>query len=461
MPNLSLKAKILLLTILPMVVLSLTISWLYQRQAQELAEQQVAIFQENLMSSRREALKNHVELAMKSIQPVLEQMDNGMQRSLAEYRIKHQLRGMRYGSDGYFFAYRPDGVNLVHPTQPELESQNLYNMQDENGQFVIRDLLELAYSGGGYYQYHWRKPTSDDDVNKLSYVIEIPELGWMMGTGLYVDDIAEEIALLKQKVASNVRKSFWASTILLIATLSTVVLIVALVNMHTAQMADQRLQELANRFVTFQVIQRRNFARELHDGINQLLVSAKLRLNLANRQWPDDKAQDHLDKGAEQLNIAIQEVRRISHSLRPVLLDDLGLEAALHGLLDELEENSAIGSKRRIRLPKERLPDAIEMTIYRVVQEAITNIRKHAEASQVILSVTCNAQKITLFLGDNGCGFSVDADDNSGIGLMNMRERVELLGGKFSVRSRDAKGTLVKAELLLNPRSTNNNKDMP
>ncbi|WP_028294082.1 cache domain-containing protein [Oceanobacter kriegii] len=460
MPNLSLKAKILLLTILPMLVLSLTISWLYQRQARELAEQQVAIFQENLMSSRREALKNHVQLAMNSIQPVLEQMDSGLQRSLAEYRIKHQLRGMRYGSDGYFFAYSPDGTNLVHPTQPELENQNLFDMQDENGQFVIRDLLELAYSGGGYYRYHWRKPTAGSDVNKLSYVIEIPELGWMMGTGLYVDDIAEEIALLEEKVASNVRKSFWASTILLIATLSTVVLIVTLVNMHTTQMADQRLQELANRFVTFQVIQRRNFARELHDGINQLLVSAKLRLNLANRQWPDDKAQDHLDKGAEQLNIAIQEVRRISHNLRPVLLDDLGLEAALHGLLDELEEQTDIGTRRRIRLPKERLPDAIEMTIYRVVQEAITNIRKHAEASQVILSVTCSTQKLTLLMGDNGRGFTVNAEDNSGIGLMNMRERVELLGGKFSVRSNSSKGTLIKAELLMNPQS-NKNKELP
>jgi two-component system NarL family sensor kinase len=448
--NLSLKAKILLLTVLPLIALSLTISWLYQRQAKELAYQQVAVFEENLMAGRREALKNYTLLAMNSISPTLEQLENGMERSSAEYRIKHQLRGMRYGSDGYFFVYTQAGTNIVHPTQPHLEGQDLIDLQDENGQFVIRDLLDIAESGGGFYQYLWRKPTDGNDVNKLGYVIQIPALGWMMGTGLYVDDIAKEIALMEQKVANNVRKSFWASTILLIVTLTTVVLIVTLVNMHTTQLADQHLQQLANRFVSFQVIQRRHFARELHDGINQLLVSAKLRLNLANKQWPERQALEHQTKAVEQLDIAIQEVRRISHNLLPVLLDDLGLEAALHGLLDELEEQSDITTRRRIRLPRERLPDAIEMTVYRLVQEALTNIHKHAQATQVSLSLTASAQQLVLTMGDNGCGFASD-EDSSGVGLMNMRERVELLGGKFSVRSRRSKGTLIKAAFLLNP----------
>jgi two-component system, NarL family, sensor kinase len=448
--RLSFKAKILLLTIIPMAALSLTISWMYQRQAMELTEQHVAIFEENLMESRREALHDYVSLAMNSIDPVLEDMRGGLDVSIGEYRIKHLLRGLSYGSDGYFFAYTPEGVNLVHSTQPDLEGQNLINFRDENGQYVIRDLLSIARQGGGFYQYLWRKPTDGNDQIKLSYVVNIPRLGWMMGTGIYVDDIIEEVAKMRARVAANARRSFWASTIMLIVTLSMVVLIVTLVNMHTAQLADQRLQELANRFVTFQVMQRRNFARELHDGINQLLVSTKLRLNLADKKWPDEGAHEHLGKATEQLNIAIQEVRRISHNLRPILLDDLGLEAALHGLLDELEENAGISTRRRIHLLKQRLPDAIEMTIYRVVQEAITNIRKHADATQVTLSVHITSQSIRLSMGDNGRGFSADADI-SGIGIMNMRERVELLGGKFSVRNRRHGGTLIHAVFQLNP----------
>ena len=227
-------------------------------------------------------------------------------------------------------------------------------------------------------------------------------------------------------------------------------LVVTLVNMHTTQLADQHLRQLTNRFVTFQVMQRRTFARELHDGINQLLVSTKLRLNLANRQWPDVHAREHLDKALEQLDISIQEVRRISHSLRPVLLDDLGLEAALHGMLDELQDQSGIEISRRIRLPKDRLPDALEMTLYRVVQESITNIRKHADASHVVLSVTTNRQAVNLKMADNGCGIPA-SDDIDGIGLLNMRERVELLGGKFSIVSRPSKGTMIKAQFELDP----------
>ncbi|MCY0966700.1 cache domain-containing protein [Parathalassolituus penaei] len=448
--RLSFKAKILLLTILPMVALSLAISWMYQRQARELTEQHVAIFEENLLESRRQALIDYVSLAMNSINPVLEDMRNGLEPALGEERIKHILRGLTYDKDGYFFCYTADGVNLVHSTQPDLEGKNLMDLQDENGQYVIRDLLAIARKGGGFYQYLWRKPTNGLDQVKLSYVITIPRMGWMMGTGIYVDDIIRQVQEMRSKVAANARRSFWASTIMLVVTLSMVVLVVTLVNMHTAQLADQRLQELANRFVTFQVMQRRNFARELHDGINQLLVSTKLRLNLADKKWPDDSALEHLGKAIEQLNTAIQEVRRISHNLRPILLDDLGLEAALHGLLDELEENADISTRRHIRIPRQRLPDAIEMTIYRVVQEAITNIRKHADANFVSISLRSDQQTIQLTLGDNGKGFSPDTD-KSGIGIMNMRERVELLGGKFSVRNRRRGGTLIHAVFQLDP----------
>ncbi len=445
-----LKTKILILTIVPMVMLSIAITWMYQRQAQELSEAQVAIFQANLMASKRSALKDYVNLAMKSIAPVLEEMENGMERSLAEYRIQYLLRGLIYGSDGYFFAYTPEGINLVHPIQLDLEGQNLHDFQDDNGQYVIRDLLEIAQNGGGFYQYIWRKPTDGIDRNKLSYAVQIPQLGWMMGTGLYVDNIARETADMKRQVADNIRRSFWASAVLLVSTLSVVVLVVTLVNMHATQLADQHLQQLANRFVSFQVMQRRTFARELHDGINQLLVSTKLRLNLANKQWPAAHAQEHLGKALEQLDISIQEVRRISHNLRPVLLDDLGLEAALHGMLDELEEQSEIEVNRRIRLPRERLPDAIEMTLYRVVQESMTNIRKHAQASHMLLSVTTGRQSISLKMTDNGRGI-VAPNNTSGIGLMNMRERVELLGGTFSIVSRPSKGTLIKAQFELDP----------
>jgi two-component system NarL family sensor kinase len=454
--HIPLKAKILLLTLVPSVLLSLTISWLYQKQSRELSAQQVAIFEESLLSSRKAALKDKVDLGMKAITPILNDIGKGIKQPEAEQRIKEVFRSMLYGDDGYFFAYDLTGTNLVHPTQPYLEGQNIFDFQDDNGQFVIRDLLGIANNGGGFYRYQWRKPTIGDEEDKLSYVIIIPKLNWMMGTGLYVDDIVRDIDVMQAKVETNIRKSFLASTVLLIATLGTVILIVTLVNIHTTQWADQRLKELANRYVTFQVMQRRNFARELHDGINQLLVSVKLRLNIAHKIWGQAQSEEHLIKSVDHLNTAIQEVRRISHDLRPVALDDLGLEAAINGLLDDLEEQSQVTTRRRIRLPDQRLPDAIEMTLYRVVQEALTNTMKHASASRVSFNLSHSHNHVTLVIGDNGCGLSPDKQE-PGIGLMNMRERIELMGGKITIKNRPGrrlqhpKGTLIRATLYLNP----------
>ncbi len=457
--QISLKTKILLLTILPLIALSGTISWMYQQQAKSLSQQQAAIFEETLLEEKRAALKDYVALAMNSITPILEAFKSGLEPSLAQYQVKQIIRGLSYGTDGYFFIYDENGTNLVHPTQPELENRNLIRFQDESGQYVIRELLRVAQKGGGFHKYIWQKPTLNSERHKLSYVVMIPEWNWMIGTGLYVDNITEEITTMEAKVSGNVRSSFLAATLLLIITLALVIIIVIGVNMHTAQLADQRLQELTSRFVTFQVIQRRGFARDLHDGINQLLVSTKLWLNMVEKKWGQENALDLLKKAEDQLNIAIQEVRRISHSLRPMLLDDLGLETALHELLDEFEEQTEIPVNRRIHLPKGALPDALEITIYRVVQEAITNVRKHAQATQLTLSITTSTQSISLKLGDNGNGFSPE-EDSKGIGLMNMRERVELLGGKFSVSSRKEGGTLVKALFELNPKGLNKTNDL-
>ncbi|MAD46654.1 MAG: histidine kinase [Oceanospirillaceae bacterium] len=451
--NLTLKTKILLLTVLPLVALTLAITWITQRQAQQLAHQQISMLEESIMAQKRQALRDYVSLAMTSITPILEEMEFGLEQSRAEYEVKRILGNLTYENDGYFFVYNQRGVNLVHPVQPELVGRDLFHFQDPDGVYVIRGLLDKAASGGGFFRYTWNKPSLSGERHKLAYVVNIPKLNWMMGTGLYVDDIADQTQVLREKIDTNVRQTFLTASVLLIVSLVLIIIIVVVINIHATQLADERLKELAQRSVTFQVMQRRNVARELHDGINQMLVSAKLRLNLVNKMWPQDDAKDHLAKATDMLDRSIQEVRQLSHDMRPVVLDDIGLEPALHSLMDDLTESSDIHVKRRIRLPEERLPDAIEMTLYRLVQESITNVRKHAKATQVTLKISHTPDSVTVEMEDNGCGFEPE-EDPSGIGLMNMRERVELIGGRFSVSSHKRKGTQVKAEFFLNPDTT-------
>jgi len=453
MIQMSLKTKILLLAILPLIMVASSITLISVKQAKVLSEQEIQTFEEGLLASKRAELKNYVSLALTSIAHLTSNDDPIDPESEAE--IKKILHGLTYGEDGYFFVYDPAGVNLVHPTQPNLVGKNLFNLRDINGDYVIRNLLRIAKDGGGFHRYYWQKPSQQDLKDKLSYVVQLPKLGWMMGTGLYIDDISREIAKARSGVNQNIRKTFF--TILSLVSISTIliVLIGIGINIHESRLADSKLQRLAHKMVQFQVSERRRFSRELHDGINQLMVSVKFRLETAINKIRknDSDVLDDLNKGGDVLNEAIQEVRRISHDLRPSILDDLGFKSALNSLLSQFEERTGLSTSVLLELPDERLPEDIEITLYRVVQEALTNIERHAKAEHIELKTRLDGEMITLEITDNGNGFSLkDRVRQEGIGLRNMQERVQLLGGDFKIVTSPGKGVRVMTQLPFNLR---------
>ncbi len=440
----SLKAKILLLSILPLIVVTIAITMISLNQARILSEQEINTFEENLLRSKHQELRHYVALAMNSIEHLVKDAKPG--DLYAEYEVKRILQSLTYGEDGYFFVYDREGTNLVHPIQPQLVGQNLMGLQDANGKYVVRDLIDLAEKGGGFYRYLWQKPSKDELEEKLSFVVQVPKFNWMMGTGLYIDDIAKEVAATRLKVTRNIRNTFFTVVVILSGTIIIIALVGVAINMHASQLADVRLRELAHRYVQFQVSQRRNFARELHDGINQLMVSVKFRLELARDKLgkDDDSAVNDISKGCDVLNMAIQEVRRISHDLRPIQLDDLGLESALYSMTSDFAERTEIDMNVRLELPERRLPDDIEISLYRIVQEALTNIEKHAQAEHVGVRIWSREGHIWVEVSDDGVGFVPDKTE-SGIGLLNMRERTELLSGRFSLKSRAGFGTKIRA----------------
>ncbi|GGK75537.1 cache domain-containing protein [Amphritea balenae] len=445
----SLKTKMLLLSIIPLIVVTVAITLISLSQARQLSEQEIQTFEENLLRSKRQELQHYVGLAMTSIAHVVAGAEPG--DKIAEAEVRRILHSLTYGDDGYFFVYDAQGINLVHPIQPELVGQNLSGLQDRNGKYVIRDLLDLAQEGGGFYRYIWRKPSKGDLEDKLSYVVQIPKLNWMMGTGLYIDDIANEIAATREKVTHNIRNTFFTVVAILAGTVIVIALMGLGINVHASQLADARLRQVAHRYVQFQVTQRRNFARELHDGINQLMVSVKFRIELArDRLQPQEtKAIAELDKSSAALNQAIQEVRRISHDLRPIQLDDLGLEPALYSMAEEFSERTGAATNLSLELPQQRLPDDIEITLYRITQEALTNIERHAAASEVDLRIWQQDNLIWIEIRDDGRGFITRDKHSDGIGLLNMRERTELLSGHFSISSKPDAGTLIRAGFSL------------
>lgn len=446
----SLKTKIMLLAILPMVLVAILITWLGSKGAVLLSEQEIAIFEDNLLDSKRRELRHYVEMAEAAIVHVREAA--GGDEELAKQEVRRILNDMTFGVDGYFFAYDSDGVNLVHPIQPELVGQPLIDMQDYSGDYVIRNLLRIADEGGGYHRYLWHNPRRDEVESKLGYVVEISDWGWMYGTGLYLDDISAELRQIRSEVSMNIRQNFFNVSVIVSSMTLIIVILGVAINLHESRLADARLRSLAHRSIQFQVDERRRFSRELHDGINQLMVTVLYRIELAQRKLGQGemKGLEDLNVGREVLNQAIQEVRRISHDLRPSILDDLGLERGLSALLEHFSERTNIRISKEVALPDNRLPEDIEITLYRLIQEALTNVEKHADASAIALKLDHQGGKVRLDLKDNGCGF--DPQENRhmlGIGLRNMRERVELLGGEYRLDSGVGEGTRIRVALPL------------
>lgn len=448
-----LKSKIILLAVAPLIVATTIITYLGLQSARDLASQELSIYEYNLVNAKKQALKNHVNIAMSAIRPILQNTE--LDDSDAKEQVKKILAGLSYEDDGYFFAYEMSGVNLVHPTQPDFVGKNLWDFQDRTGNYLIQGLIHAAQAGGGYHRYIWEKPPLMRQEYKLGYVIAIDRWDWIMGTGLYLDDVYAELAKTKATMNDNIQRSFFAVIEVVVVTVILVVLLGLAINLHEHKLADSRLKELAQRFMRLQVSERRGFSRELHDGINQLLVSCKFRIELAEnklkRDHEKDIIQQELYKAGDLINQTISEVRQISHNLRPTILDDLGLNTALNALIDQFTERTGIQVTYRFDVTS-KLPDEIEITVYRLTQESLTNIEKHANAKQISLLVLQTSRNVMFECTDDGDGFSSKTVLSSGIGLINMRERLELIGGDFMLESQRGKGTKVHALLPLKQR---------
>ncbi|WP_322803943.1 cache domain-containing protein [Vibrio alfacsensis] len=443
-----LKAKLILLALIPVLLVTASISWISIYQAKTLGQREVEIFHQSLIQSKEAALKDTVDLAFDAISHIYN--DPHLDESVAKAQVKAILNRLRYGSDGYFFAYDQDGTNLVHPIQPDLTGQNLLHIQDQNGDRLIEALLHQAQLGGGFHQYLWQKPSTGETVPKLSYAAWLDKWQWMIGTGLYIEDVSREVSNMRAAVNQNIETTFFTVVVILVVTVAVIIVFTLAINLHEHRLADKNLKELAHKTVMFQEDEKKHLARELHDGINQLLVSSKCHLELMEHRIEDQKLKSHLEKSQRSLMTAISEVRHISHQLRPSALDDIGLEAALTTLLQDFHSHSGIEIDSHFDTAQTKLKSEVSTTLYRVAQESLNNIEKHAQAKTVTMTLNKMGSILQLLIRDDGKGFMVSsAAHKQGIGLRNMRERVEFIGGEFELMSEPGLGTEITVLLDL------------
>jgi signal transduction histidine kinase len=210
----------------------------------------------------------------------------------------------------------------------------------------------------------------------------------------------------------------------------------------------RRIQRDAlRRVVRAQEDERRRLARELHDETGQALTS--ILLGLRGLEELEDMAAlgEAVTALRERVVATLQDVRRLAVELRPAALDDFGLEAALERLTTGFAEQTGMKVELESRLHDDRLPEEVETVLYRTVQEALTNIVKHAEAGRVSIVVAQKGRAVGAVIEDDGRGFDPERDVDGGIGLIGMRERIALLDGSVTIESAPGKGTTLVVEV--------------
>jgi signal transduction histidine kinase len=207
-------------------------------------------------------------------------------------------------------------------------------------------------------------------------------------------------------------------------------------------------RDAIRRVVEAQELERARLARELHDETGQALTSILLGLHALERTVESVDAYDALAVVRELVVNTLHDVRRLAVELRPAALDDFGLAPAIERLVAIHRQDAAVTIDLGIQLGDERLPADVETTMYRIVQEALTNVAKHANAKRISVLATRSAGSAVLVIEDDGGGFD-PSDATSGLGLSGMRERVALVGGRLKVEAGIGSGTTIVAEIPL------------
>lgn len=231
-----------------------------------------------------------------------------------------------------------------------------------------------------------------------------------------------------------------------------------------AHLERNRLRsELVERIIAAQEEERKRIACDLHDQTSQALVSLIVQLKLVETAPNAAARRKNLEALREQLRSALGEVRQMALDLRPNVLDDLGLEQAIRWFAERCSQNSNLTVKVTCQGDLSNLPERYTITIYRVVQESLSNVVKHSHARHAQVDVRFQPGRLSLCITDDGQGFSAlsegETRGSGSLGIVGMQERIALLGGQLSIQSEIDRGTIVQADIPVSYIQVNHEKD--
>jgi two-component system, NarL family, sensor histidine kinase DegS len=220
-------------------------------------------------------------------------------------------------------------------------------------------------------------------------------------------------------------------------------------------------QQLAIRIIQAQEEERKRISREIHDGPAQSIANLVFRVELIQHLMEKDliKAQNELDDLKDMVRGSLHDVRKIIYDLRPMGLDDLGLIPTLKRYIDKYIKETGITIDFLVTGSKKRLSPSYEITLFRLVQEALNNLYKHANTYNGKVCLEYTSKQVNLLIIDYGKGFELDNKSEDKFGLINMQERCDLLGGNLEINSGLNKGTRININIPIKSREENNNEE--
>lgn len=451
----NINTKLQLVTIVPLVLALSAVLFVTQVQYQSLSKQTVDEYRQSVIKHRKEELHNYVTLAEGATEHIYR--DKSLNKQAAQKLVKETLSNMRFGKDGYFYAYDFDGTALVLPGQEWRLGQNWIELEDRNGVKLIKGLVDKAKAGGGYLNYVFNQPSKGGEVaKKIGYSRALDDWQWMIGTGVYIDDIDQEIALLNASIGKHIRNTSIMTLIIGLVAVIAIFFSGQFIRFSEKKLANRKLRELNERIFQTQEEECKRVSRELHDGISQTIAAARFSIETAQlKQQNNDDSSIELDRSMQLICKIMGDIRSISHQLHPGILEDFGLGAALEELGRDFTQRTGISVKVERLSIRNVLSTEVKTALYRIAQESLTNIERHANASEILLTLKLVPGWLVLEISDNGHGFDYQqydcADNNKtaayhGIGLRNMKERLSFYQGDLQVQS-EKTGTTICARI--------------
>ncbi|MEZ6060741.1 MAG: histidine kinase [Planctomycetaceae bacterium] len=214
--------------------------------------------------------------------------------------------------------------------------------------------------------------------------------------------------------------------------------------------SESRLRQLSTRLLAAQETERKHLSRDLHDELGQQVTAISLDLKSAARQQLSPQVQSRLQRAIEETDSLLKSLHRIASRVRPSVLDDLGLRAAVESHLSEFQDRTGVTVDADLQFHREEVPAVVGENTYRVLQEALANIAEHARTHHAAVKLTVSEDSLQLTVSDDGAGFDADqARKSRRLGLLGMQERAELLGGRFLLKTSPDNGTTIDVTIPL------------